>query len=133
MDIQHLIEMNRLTRLVHKAQFLTRQRLALAFSHNYIISERDVTRLDTREPGARKKVAPSLSSVENTDRSIDEVLAGFEPDSNEIDRRIFYEVTGRELVEGEYEIDDTSDDEWHRLGQPDPWARILAMNLGGGD
>ena len=51
----------------------------------------------------------------------DQLLAGFDPENNEIDRRILYEVTGMSLVEGEYvDVDTNSDEEWVRQQAPDP-------------
>jgi len=41
-DIQYLIEMNRVTRLLHKAKFLTRQRKAVSYGHKYVISDYDL-------------------------------------------------------------------------------------------
>jgi len=43
-DIQYLIEMNRVSRFLHKATFLTRQRLAINYSHKYVISDTDLRR-----------------------------------------------------------------------------------------
>ena len=43
-DIQYLIEMNRVSRYLHKAAFLTRQRLAINYSHKYVISDADIRR-----------------------------------------------------------------------------------------
>lgn len=41
-DIQYLIQMNRVTRLLHKARFMSRQRLAVNYSHKFIINDQDV-------------------------------------------------------------------------------------------
>ena len=43
------------------------------------------------------------------------MLEGFEPETNETDRRFYYEVTGHQLVEGEFVNDDTSDEDWERF------------------
>ena len=40
-DIQYLIEMNRVSRLLHKMNFLHRQRLAVNYSRKYTISSQD--------------------------------------------------------------------------------------------
>ena len=42
---------------------------------------------------------------------IENVMTDFDPDNNETDRLIFYEVTGRQLFEGEFERLDSSDEE----------------------
>ena len=62
------------------------------------------------------------------------MLDGFDAETNEIDRRIYYEVTGRQLVEGEFGNEnelDTSDGEWANLNRPDPLA--YAFNYRGSD
>lgn len=41
-DIQAMLEMNRITRLLHKSYFKSRQRLAMAFSHKFVIMPGDV-------------------------------------------------------------------------------------------
>ena len=41
---------------------------------------------------------------------IEELVTGFDPEQDLIDRRLYYEVTGRSLVEGEFADDDTSDE-----------------------
>ena len=41
-DIQYLIEMNRITRLLHKMNFAPRQRSVINFSRKYVITEKDV-------------------------------------------------------------------------------------------
>ena len=41
-DIQYLIEMNRVTRLLHKINFLSRQSCAINYSHKYVITAKDI-------------------------------------------------------------------------------------------
>ena len=55
------------------------------------------------------------------------MLEGFSEDltDNEVDRRIYFEVTGCELIEGEFlgdDVFDSSDEEWgrRRLIEPPP-------------
>ena len=56
-------------------------------------------------------------------------MTEFDPENNAMDRRIYYEVTGRELNEGEFAgVGDSSDDEWHKVCAPDPIFRILRFN-----
>ena len=43
--------------------------------------------------------------------SIDGIMTGFEPEINEMDRRLFYEVTRRPITEGDFIDEDTSDEE----------------------
>ena len=48
------------------------------------------------------------------------MVAGFDPVKNEMDRRIFYEVTGKEIVSGEFADECTFDEEWQKFGSYDP-------------
>ena len=57
---------------------------------------------------------------------IENVMTDFDPDNNETDRLIFYEVTGRQLFEGEFERLDSSDEEWARLREYDPQANAFS-------
>ena len=41
-DIQYILEMNRINRLLHKDIFKTRQRRAINYSHKYVISDRQL-------------------------------------------------------------------------------------------
>ena len=109
--------MNRVTRMIYKARFKTRQRRALAFSHKYVITLADLTDNWVAEQAARYK-----RSTE-----IDDLISGFDPEKNAIDRHIFYEVTGNQLIEGEFRDQDTSDDEWERKNSIDPLARAFSF------
>ena len=51
-----------------------------------------------------------MSEVEK-ERMIEDLLAGFDADENETDRRIYYEVVGRQLIHDEFDDLDTSDEE----------------------
>ena len=43
-DIQHLIKMNRITRLIHKVRFLPHQRRAfVGYSHKYVVTALDIS------------------------------------------------------------------------------------------
>ena len=84
-DIQYIIEMNRISRLVHKAVFLNRQRRAINFSNKYVITNKDVQQ-DTL---AKKKDKPA----ETFDENVSKILTGFDPENNLQDRRILFEVT----------------------------------------
>ena len=62
--------------------------------------------------------------------SVDHMLLGFDVESNEIDRRIYYEVTGSRqfILEGDfYDFGDSScDEEWADSQRPaDPLASFL--------
>ena len=85
--------MNRITRLIHKANFLPRHRRIIDFSHRYVITADDLSL-----PQVNKEPENPVM----TDERIEAMLEEFNPDENAIDRRIFYEVTGRQLIDGEF-------------------------------
>ena len=88
-DIQNLISLNRVSRLVHKANFLARQRRAVNFSRKFVISNVDIQ---------IERDAADSASVLAEDRTItastESVLRGFDPYNLEVDRRLLYETTG---------------------------------------
>ena len=47
-DIQEIIAMNRVTKLIHKAWFLKRQRRAINFGHKFTISDLDIENAETQ-------------------------------------------------------------------------------------
>ena len=49
-DIQYIIEMNRISRLLHKTFFFARQRRAINHSHKYVIADRDITAAANKDP-----------------------------------------------------------------------------------
>ena len=64
--------MNRVSRLLHKSYFNTRQRLAINFTHKFMINDKDVRRAaanDCREPPGN-------------DQFVAKVLDGFDPKRN---------------------------------------------------
>ena len=82
--------MNRVTRLLHKARFLSRHRYLLAYSHKYVITADDLTRAP--------QAAPTIENSEvKTAEMIDELLRDFDAERNETDRRIYFEVMGRQI------------------------------------
>mmetsp|Transcript_22825 Transcript_22825/g.26813 ORF Transcript_22825/g.26813 Transcript_22825/m.26813 type:complete len:143 (-) Transcript_22825:7-435(-) len=99
-----MIEMNRITRLLHSAAFLTRQRRAITFSKKYVITERDLVR--------KKQVveARQLPSWHETGL-VSEVLYGFDPGESMRDRRILYEVTGLKVGDHSFYDQFSSDSE----------------------
>ena len=116
--------MNRITRLLHKARFLSRQRHILSYSHKYVIDSNDLI---------REEEAPSVVSRKDrfgTDHAkiVADLVEDFDADKNETDRRIFFEVTGIQLVEGEFYDLDTSDEEWAIHGAPNPLANLFSKN-----
>ena len=104
--------MNRVTRLLHKARFLSRHRYLLAYSHKYVISADDLT----RPPQIAEATG---NNQEVTAEKIDELLKDFDAEKNETDRRIYYEVIGKEIGNDKPDNRDSSDEEWGLLGAPD--------------
>ena len=85
--------MNRITRLLHKARFLSRHRRILAYSHKYVITAADLDRYDDNT--VAQEVATAKKCETETAKIVDHLLGYFDTEKNETDRRIFYEVTGR--------------------------------------
>ena len=123
-DIQHMIEMNRVTRLIHKAHFLQRHRRILAYSHKYVITGEDLNKEIQIDPRASN----AINSKSESAQMIDSLINDFNAERNETDRRIFYEVTGRQLVQGEFDHEFTSDEEWGMLEAPDPLGHAFDYN-----
>ena len=87
-----MIESNRVSRLIHKATFLPRQRAALDHSHKYVISNRDVA----------KEANRSLNSARKPSLKVEKIVEGFDPENCEQDRRILYEVLGMRIYRDEF-------------------------------
>ena len=133
-DIQHLIEMNRVTRLLHKVRFQERHKRILCYSHRYVISSEDISQKEYSATLADSSTAEKKSAAEAEMASvIDDLLQDFDnvEDINQTNRQIYFEVTGKQLVEDEFS--GTSDEEdWARLSGLNPISRILAMNVDSG-
>jgi len=91
--------MNRISRLLHKMNFLARQRRAVKYSHKYVISKRAAT---------EKRNKASFSDDDDSNAAA-KVLDGFDPINNEVDRRMLFEVTGMRLRNSEFQDDSSSD------------------------
>ena len=103
--------MNRITRILHKSFFKKRQRQAVAYSHNYVI------KADDKLGGASVQVgADQMTEAQK----IEVMLDGFEPETDSVDRRLLFEITGYQLREGEFADEGTSDENWERVLAPDP-------------
>ena len=104
-DIQYIIEMNRISRLLHKINFLTRQRRAVQYTHKFVITAQDVKR------ATAKKDKNQDSNVKKPETNSTKVLEGFDPINNEMDRLMLFEVTGMRLRNNEFQDDSSSDSE----------------------
>ena len=64
--------MNRVSRLLHKSSFNTRQRLAINFAHKFMISDKDVRRAEANDG----------QEPPGNDQLVTKVLDGFDPKQN---------------------------------------------------
>ena len=87
-----MIEINRVTRFMHKAQLLSRHRRLLTYSHRYVVTDEDLIKETLR---AAAQASPAENTESETARMLDELMSDFDAENNEMDRRIFYEVMGR--------------------------------------
>lgn len=75
---------------------------------------------------------PKSSKFRRTEEESKELinifLDGFDTAENEVDRRIYYETTGIELIEGEFSDLETSDEEWKIRNQVDPQELAFSYN-----
>ena len=101
---------------------MSRHKYLLAYSHKYVISADDLT----RPPQIAE--ATGINQAVTAER-IDELLKDFDAEKNETDRRIYYEVIGKEIGKDKPEDRDSSDEEWGLVGAPDP--QIHAFNYRG--
>ena len=86
--------------MIHRINFLKRQRTALDYSHKYVITDHDVAEaLGGNQKEAEEPVA---------EKKIETVLSGFDPVSDLTDRRLLYEVTGIRLFKEEFNDRDSS-------------------------
>ena len=108
-DIQYIIEMNRISRLLHKTFFFARQRRAVNHSHKYVIHDKDLKAVATKTAETAAPVDPEVLTAK--------ILDGFDPDNDKMDRRILYEVTGLTLIKDEFIDDDSSDSDGESLAQ----------------
>ena len=93
-DIQSLIQLNRVTRLVHKAQgWSKRQERTVSFSDKFMIEDLNVF----FEKGRHK--TKLLNEEKINDELIQKLIDDFDPSNNEIDRQLFYMVTKKHLNE----------------------------------
>ena len=59
---------------------------------------------------------------------IDDLLAGFNPVYDVMDRRLYYEVTGCQVNNNEFDQEDTSDEEWHKMQDQDPQFYVFSYD-----
>ena len=54
---------------------------------------------------------------------IEGLVADFDAENDEVDRRIYFEVTGRQLIDGEFDCSSSSDDDW--VQRYDPLSHVV--------
>ena len=102
-DIQHMIEMNRISRLLHKMNFLQRQRHAVSYSHKFVVTDQDIWKLQARTQKVSKE------KFNDSETRIKAILKGFDPVNDKQDRCILYEITGMRLQVDEFRDGESSD------------------------
>ncbi len=95
--------MNRVTRMLHKASFIARQRKSFDYFRKYVVTDRDIKIADLKEK--QKKSRDMTKKVDIIELLVD----GFDPERSQTDRHILYEVTGLRLIDDEFMDDDSSD------------------------
>ena len=94
-----MIEMNRISALLHKMNFFARQRRAVKYTHKFVITAKD-----TKKQG-NQQVSNDKDPITNATK----VLEGFDPVNNVVDRRLLFEVTGMRLHSDEFQDGESSE------------------------
>ena len=66
-----------------------------------------------------------MPNEEETEKMIGQLLNYFDPLNDEMDRRLFYEVTGFQFIENEFDNENSSDDETRKLRGQDPQHHVF--------
>ena len=106
--------MNRITKIIHRVKFNTRQRRAVDHYRKYVISQNDVDKEKNRTKMHENTVDANKG---DTKYQIRKLLKHFDPEDNKWDRRALFEVTGIRLYEGDFLESDTSDEETQALNR----------------
>ena len=101
-----MIEMNRVTRILHKANFFVRQRRAVNFFHKFVITDIDMLKKKDDISDMKEQFD------DKTTNDIGKILDGFDPVKYEVDRRILFEATRLRLYHDEFRGEDSSDQEF---------------------
>ena len=86
-----------MTKLLHKLIFKQRQRRTIQYFRNYILQDEDVSENQKQEK--KKQI------------STEKIWKDLQPQEDEWDHRLLYEVTGRKLFDSDFLGDNTSDSE----------------------
>ena len=98
--------MNRITKIIHRVKFNTRQRRTINHYKKYVISRDDLKK--EKERRERNQNQEKVVDIIGENRKL---LRHFEPDDNWWDRRALFEVTGIRMEENDFLDSDTSDEE----------------------
>ena len=100
-DVQKIVAMNRINKLVQKLLFTARQRKTVSFSRRYVLTEKDIDSAEETNNNNRVVREPNL-----------EVLwRDLDPEGDAWDRRLLYEVTGIADYGFRDRNEDTSDED----------------------
>ena len=102
---------------MHKMLLLKRQRRAIQHCHRNMITSKDLDRAAEPE---QERAQPALLAED------------FDLEESEIDRRLFFEITGKQLIAGEFDdLEDTSDGDSEELIEPDPQQELNYNQVAG--
>ena len=96
--------MNRISRLLHKTFLKHRQRRAINLVHRYVIYDKDLEAPRRKNPFER-------TEPDDPEVLAQTILKGFDPENDQMDRRILFEVTGLTLNKDEFLGEDSSGSE----------------------
>lgn len=82
-DVEEIVRLNRISRLQQRASLLSRQRKAASFARRYVVADEDLDQKLKLQNGPLS--AGSLDKVK-------EVVNGFNPSADGVDRRLLFEV-----------------------------------------
>ena len=86
-----MIALSRVSQLVNKTNFFSRQRHAVNYSRKFVISDHDIS-----------SVSHTTAVIPFEDESHRfKLVEGFDPDGNKTDRRLLYEITGLRMRQDE--------------------------------
>ena len=112
-----MITLNRVSQLMSKVIFVSRQRHAVNFSRRFVISDKDI-QAASHTPAVIPEVIRQAAFVEELD-----------PEGNKIDRRLLYQITGLQLHKDEIndsasELSENSDSD-DEVGMQDAFGQAL--------
>ena len=92
-----MIAQNRVTRLIHLLTLKERQRRTVSYSQRYCVSERDILE-GGDETGDVIGYSEQRLVADKLKEDKEELFEGFDPYTNNWDRRLLFEVTGLKIL-----------------------------------